>query len=102
MLSQPSKGELCVDSGAVFALREQNKSLLPAGITDVEGDFNRGDIVSIFAPQGKKGEKIGLGITNYSSRDIAAIKGAHSERIIGLLGYEYGAEVVHRDNLVLL
>ena len=103
MLSrQPSKGELFIDSGAVFALREQNKSLLPAGITDGTGDFNRGDIISIFAPQGEKGEKIACGITNYSSRDIAAIKGCHSERIAELLGYEYGAEVVHRDNLVVL
>ena len=99
MLSQPSKGELFVDSGAVFALREQNKSLLPAGITDVDGEFDRGDIISIISPQS---EKVGCGITNYSSRDIAAIKGAHSERIAGLLGYEYGAEVVHRDNLVVL
>lgn len=102
MLSQPSKGELFVDSGAVFALREHNKSLLPAGITDVAGDFNRGDIISIFAPQGEKGEKIACGISNYSSQDIAVIKRCHSERIIELLGYEYGAEVVHRDNLVVL
>lgn len=100
LLSQRSKGELSVDSGAVTALRKQNKSLLPAGITGVHGEFERGDIVSIL--EGQKGEKIACGISNYSSSDIAIIKGTHSDRITELLGYEYGAEVMHCDNLVVL
>jgi glutamate 5-kinase len=99
MLSRPAKGRLLVDPGAVLALREQNKSLLPTGIIEVHGEFERGDIVSI---SGAQGEKIACGISNYGSKEIAIIKGAHSDKITELLGYEYGAEVVHRDNLVRL
>jgi len=99
MLSQLSKGKLFVDSGAVTALCKQNKSLLPAGVTEVGGKFERGDVVNILD---SKGEKVACGITNYSSKDVTAIKGVKSEKIAGLLGYEYGAEIVHRDNLVAL
>ena len=100
LLSQLSKGKLYVDDGAAAVLRKQNKSLLPAGITKIGGDFERGDVVNIFDTA--TNEKIAYGITNYSSGDIAVIKGAHSDKIAELLGYEYGAEVVHRDNLVVL
>jgi glutamate 5-kinase len=81
-------------------LRKQNKSLLPAGVTKVSGEFERGDVVNIF--DSKTGEKIACGISNYSASDIAVIKGARSDRITELLGCEYGAELVHRDNLVAL
>lgn len=94
-----SKGKLIIDRGAASALKEQNRSLLPAGIANVEGKFKRGDVVEIFD---FKGNHIGYGIPNYSSKDITAIKGAHSESISGLLGYEYGTEVVHRNNMVLV
>jgi glutamate 5-kinase len=100
LLSQLSKGKLYVDAGAATALLKQNKSLLPAGVTKVSGEFERGDVVNIFDV--KTGEKIACGISNYGSDDIAIIKGAHSDRITDLLGHEYGAEVVHRDNLVTL
>ena len=96
------KGSLVVDDGAVVALKEQNKSLLPAGIKAVDGDFLRGDAVDIISEQGKKGVKIACGISNYSSRELAIIKGARSDRIESLLGYGYGDEVVHRNNLVVL
>ncbi len=96
------KGSLVVDDGAVVALKEQNKSLLPAGIKTVNGDFLRGDAVDIIGEKGKKGEKIARGISNYSSRELAVIKGARSNRIDSLLGYGYGDEVVHRNNLVVL
>ena len=99
MLSRPAKGGLLVDPGAVLALREQNKSLLPTGIIEVNGQFGRGDIVHI---SGAQGEKIACGISNYGSKEIAIIKGAHSDKITELLGYEYGAEVVHKNNLVVL
>ncbi len=99
LLSQRAKGQLVVDSGAAVALKKQNKSLLPAGITGVSGQFARGDTVNILNAEGKK---IACGITNYSSGDVAIIKGNRSERVAELLGYEYGAEVVHRDNLVVL
>jgi len=92
------KGKLIIDDGAVLALKKQNRSLLPAGVVGVEGEFQRGDVVDIFDSQGSQ---IGCGIPNYSSKDIAVIKGAHSEAISSLLGYEYGSEVIHRNNMVL-
>ena len=94
-----TKGNLVVDTGAALALRKQNRSLLPAGIKHVEGTFQRGDIVNIHDPHDSQ---IGCGITNYSSADIEAIKGAHSGEIAALLGHDYGSEVVHRNNLVVL
>jgi len=94
-----TKGKLVVDSGAALALRKQNRSLLAAGIKQIEGEFQRGDIVNIYDLQGSR---LGCGITNYSSDDIEAIKGAHSGKIATLLGYDYGSEVVHRNNLVVL
>ncbi len=94
-----TKGKLVVDSGAALALRKQKGSLLAAGISQVEGKFERGDIVNIYDPQGAG---LGCGMTNYSSGDIDIIKGAHSGEIARLLGYDYGSEVVHRNNLVVL
>jgi len=94
-----TKGKLVVDSGAALALKKQKRSLLAAGIKQIEGDFQRGDIVNIYDPQGSH---LGCGITNYSSSDIAVIKGVHSRKIAALLGYDYGPEVIHRNNLVVL
>jgi len=93
------KGKLIIDDGAVLALKKQNRSLLPAGVVGVEGEFERGEVVDIFD---SKGSQIGCGIPNYSSKDMAVIKGAHSEAISSLLGYEYGTEVIHRNNMVLI
>jgi len=93
------KGKLVVDSGAAMALKKQKRSLLAAGIKGVDGEFQRGDIVNIYDPEGSR---VGCGITNYSSAEIAVIKGAHSEKITTLLGYDYGSEIVHRNNLVIL
>lgn len=94
-----TKGKLVVDSGAALALQKQKRSLLAAGINKVEGKFERGDIVNICDPQGIC---LSCGITNYSSSDINIIKGTHSKKIATMLGYDYGSEVVHRNNLVLL
>jgi glutamate 5-kinase len=94
-----SKGKVTVDKGAKIALTKQNKSLLPAGVTKAEGKFHRGDIVDILDEQGKR---IGCGISNYSSSDLAIIGGRHSDKILGLLGYDYGNEVVHRNNMVIV
>lgn len=93
------KGEVLVDAGAARALREKNRSLLPAGITGVNGEFSRGDIVYI---TGHEGRRFACGIANYGSEDIARIQGNQSGDIEGTLGYQYGQEVVHRNNLVLL
>lgn len=94
-----TKGNMVVDSGAARALRKQKRSLLATGIRVVEGKFERGDVVTIYDD---KGSILGCGITNYSSADIASIKGVHSKKIASMLGYDYGAEVVHRNNLVVL
>ena len=94
-----TKGKLVVDSGAAKALKKQNRSLLAAGIKDLAGEFQRGAIVNIYDPEGSR---LGCGITNYSSADLKVIKGAHSGKIVTLLGYDYGSEVVHRNNLVVL
>jgi glutamate 5-kinase len=94
-----TRGKLVVDSGAALALKRHNRSLLAAGITEVEGRFGRGDIVNIHDPEGLR---LGCGITNYSSGDITVIKGTHSKNIADMLDHDYGSEVVHRNNLVVL
>jgi glutamate 5-kinase len=94
-----TRGKLVVDSGAAVALKGRRGSLLAAGIKQVSGGFRQGDIVNIYDPQGAR---LGCGITNYSSADIEIIKGAHSGEIATLLGHDYGSEVVHRNNLVVL
>ena len=93
-----TKGKLVIDSGAALALRKQNRSLLSAGIKEASGTFDRGDIVDIYDTEGAR---LGCGISNYSSSDISIIKGAHSKKIDTLLGFDYGPEVVHRNNLAI-
>ena len=100
MLSGAStRGEIVVDDGAAQALRRQSGSLLSAGVTEVLGSFERGDIVSILrTPR----EQIAYGIANYSSQEVAKIKGVRSDRISELLGHQFGDEVVHRNNMVVM
>ncbi len=93
-----SKGKIVVDEGAAAALRGRG-SLLPAGIRSVEKEFHRGDLIDIVDT---RGSRIACGISNYGSEEIETIKGAHSDEIMPRLGFEYGTEVVHRNNLVLL
>ncbi len=93
------RGRVIVDAGAVGALIDDHRSLLPAGIQSVGGDFNRGESIYVVD---STGNKIACGITNYAARDIAKILGLRSDRIEETLGYNYGQEVVHRNNLVLL
>jgi glutamate 5-kinase len=94
-----TRGKLIIDNGAVTALKKHNRSLLAAGIDRAEGKFGRGDIVAIYDTEGAQ---IGCGITNYSASDINTIKGAQSDKIAGLLSFDYGPEVVHRNNLALM
>jgi len=94
-----TRGKLVVDSGAALALKKEKRSLLAAGIKQIEGKFRRGDIVNICDCDESR---LACGIANYSSTDIEAIKGVHSRKIAILLGYDYGSEVVHRNNLVVL
>jgi glutamate 5-kinase len=94
-----SRGKIVIDDGAAAALRKKKGSLLPAGIKDTEREFRRGDMVDIVDLQGNR---IACGMSNYSAAEVQLIKGAQSKQIMSLLGYEYGAEVVHRNNLVVL
>ncbi len=91
-------GHLVVDSGAATALRERGRSLLPAGVNDVEGAFERGEAIEVRDLDGKR---VAAGITNYASGEVLRIRGLRSDRIAETLGYAYGDEVIHRDNLVL-
>ncbi len=97
--SLPSSGRVVVDEGAVKAIKFNGKSLLPSGITEVSGDFGRGDAVEITTPLGMV---FARGITNYGSEEVGLIKGCKSCDIEKKLGYKYYDEVIHRDNLVLL
>lgn len=87
-----------IDEGAAEALT-RGRSLLPAGIVDLKGRFDRGDSVSIVGPSGKA---VGCGVVNYSSVDLERIKGCRSSQISSVLGYHYGDEAIHRNNLVVL
>lgn len=92
-------GRLLIDQGAERALCEKNSSLLPSGIVAVEGNFNRGDTVSILGP-GKT--ELARGIVRYDSSDLNRIKGCRSDQIAERLGYVYGSVAVHRNDLILL
>ena len=93
------RGALAVDDGAATALRSGNRSLLPAGVRTVEGPFQRGDIVSI---KDGAGHEIACGLVNYGAQELQQLKGLRSTEIEGVLGYSFGDEVVHRNNLALL
>ncbi len=91
------EGILYVDEGAAEALGQKGKSLLPSGIKNIEGDFERGCVVKVI---GEKGE-IARGIVNYSAQEIKQIKGCQSWQIETILGYKDYDEVIHRNNLTL-
>jgi glutamate 5-kinase len=98
-------GILRVDAGAARALQEKGRSLLPAGITTIEGNFERGDTVSIQLATSKEGPdtvEIARGITRYSSPEMKRILGCHSDEIADRLGYAYGPVAVHRNDLILV
>ena len=99
-----NSGRIVVDEGAAFALQNKGRSLLPAGITDIEGTFDRGDTVSIVTlEQGNGGVKeIARGISRYNSDDLDQIKRRNSDLFERILGYTFGAVAVHRNDLILL
>ncbi|MFN9648917.1 MAG: glutamate 5-kinase [Pseudanabaena sp.] len=92
-------GTLVRDEGAVTAVVNKGRSLLPAGITQVEGKFEANESVSLCDRDGKE---VARGISNYSSSDIVRILGSQSEDIPKLLGFDGEETVIHRDNLVSL
>ncbi len=95
---QVKGASITLDEGAQKALLERGKSLLCSGITAVEGEFERGQVVVILGPNK---EKIGFGQVNYSATELGKIKGAQSEKIEEILGYALENEVIHRDNMVV-
>lgn len=95
----PCAGKVEVDEGAYQAIKFRGKSLLPSGIRQVHGSFSLGDAIEIVS---ESGTSFARGLVNYSSEEVARIKGRKSLEIEKVLGYRHYDEVVHRDNLVLL
>lgn len=91
-------GHVVIDAGAAEALRN-GASLLPAGIRDVVGTFDRGDTVALFD---EEENEVGRGIARYTSDDLRQIQGCHSDEIEARLGYTYGAVTIHHNDLILL
>ena len=91
-------GTLHLDAGACRAIIERGKSLLPSGITEIEGNFEVGASVQCRCPGGRI---VAAGLTNYSSADLDKIRGRKSAEIDGILGFRDSDEIIHRDNLVL-
>jgi len=95
----PVRGRVVIDSGAADALANDGTSLLPVGVVAASGDFERGNVVQVHT---QDGSHIANGVSNYGAADVILLCGVRSDRIAELLGHEYGEEIVHRNNLVLL
>jgi len=93
------RGAVVVDDGAATKLREQGKSLLPIGVTEVQGEFARGDVIAVRASDGTE---VARGLANYSASESRLIARKPSSKIESLLGFANEPELIHRDNLVLM
>jgi glutamate 5-kinase len=91
-------GRIYVDRGAAYAVTRRGKSLLPVGVVDVAERFERGETVRIFCGD----IEIARGVIRYSSEELAQIKKLHSSQIKERLGYDYGEEAVHHNDMVIL
>ena len=92
-------GRIIIDAGAALALGAGRASLLPGGIIGIDGEFHRGDIVEIIDAGFRS---IARGLSQYGSAEVRRLAGHHSREIPALLGYSYGGEVVHRDDMATL
>lgn len=92
-------GRISVDAGAVRALAGGRASLLPGGILDVAGEFHRGDLIEIVDADDRP---VARGLCQYGAAEVRRVIGRHSRDIATVLGYSYGAEIVHRDDLATL
>lgn len=99
ILAEIAAGSIELDEGAARAVRERGGSLLPAGIRRVQGAFGRGHTVRLVGPDG---QEVARGLSRYRSEDLTLIAGRHSRDIEAVLGFTYGPEAVHRDDLVRL
>jgi glutamate 5-kinase len=93
------RGHVVVDDGAVAKLRDEGKSLLPIGITEVHGEFVRGDVIAV---RSVAGAELARGLANYSATEARLIARKPSAQIESLLGYANEPEMIHRTNLVLV
>jgi glutamate 5-kinase len=93
-----SKGNIYVDRGAEEAVEARGKSVLAVGVAKVEGSFNKGDTVRVYAPDNRL---IAKGISNFSNETLEKIMGKNEKQILNELGREYCCEVIHRDSLVV-
>ena len=94
-----AKGKLVLDSGAEAVILKHGRSLLPVGVVEVVGKFNRGDLVSCV---NSVGHELARGLVNYSADEVNKIKGQNTDDVLEILGYRQNSEVVHRDNMVVL
>ena len=93
------KGRILVDEGARTVLSQHGRSLLPSGVVRVEGEFDRGDCVRVC---GADGTEFARGLAAYAHGEAERLLGHNSSEIEAILGYKYGDEIIHRDNLVVL
>ncbi|CAM3029157.1 glutamate 5-kinase [Vibrio rarus] len=94
-----ASGDVTIDDGAVNALQSKGSSLLAKGVVGVNGHFARGEVARIVT---QSGQLVAKGLVRYSSDDLTQIKGMHSKAIGEVLGHDYGSEVIHRDDLVMM
>jgi glutamate 5-kinase len=94
----PAAGYIRIDTGAVDALMNGRASLLPGGIVDVEGEFQRGDLVEVVDASRRS---VARGLSQYAVAEVRRLAGRHSRDIETLLGYRHGDEVIHRDDLAM-
>jgi glutamate 5-kinase len=95
----PPQGRLLVDAGAARALTRQGRSLLPSGVTAVDGEFAAGDVVAVVDGESRE---FARGLVNFDAGELRRIRGAKTQEIEPRLGYKSVDEVIHRDNLVIL
>jgi len=94
-----TKGRLILDDGAVNAIVNKGKSLLPVGVTSADGDFERGEIVSLVDSHNRE---VGRGLTNYGLKDVLRICGKKTSELHEVIGQSVYMEVIHRDNMQLI
>ncbi|MGL4860039.1 MAG: glutamate 5-kinase [Enterobacteriaceae bacterium] len=94
----PPAGKVIIDDGAVTALMSRGSSLLPKGISEITGNFSRGEVIQVCDANGRD---LAHGVARYSSDALRMIAGHHSQEINKILGYEYGQVAIHRDDMVM-
>jgi glutamate 5-kinase len=98
LLAERPQGRLQIDPGAARVVRQEGASLLPVGIRRIQNDFERGAVVLVIDEEGRS---IAKGLVNYTSAELRDLCGHRSSEIVDILGYTYGDEAIHRDNMVL-